>query len=634
MIHYDKNVNVVIQTLIRYGYSQQSIDWSSKCFKQLKLWLTKQEISSFQDKTAIDWVNSNKVSISYKNFFHSTVQRLIDVYELGNVMRSHLVFYSRILPLDFTKEKNSYISSLKCKFSNRHLRNISDACNRFLGFLCVNDIFSLAEINYHLVILYYKDIMQLNNTPSISSDIVEGFLFYLAEQEVCSYGFGWYLFYYRSSKNPFDENFTPNQVIELSKGYTNCQYTVSHLRQDIPIFLEMLNRYHYSRSMINTSEMTLKLLFIVFDMTDSCYSSSIAKIWISAEGRRLFKSSFVMARRCIELYEDFIATKQINPHKLWKHSPSKFDLLPKWCQTAVKDFMEQKIREGKKYKTAFDYGRAVCRFCQFLSDKGLTDFNSISPELIKEFNLQDAHKSARGKCEYNRIIRKFIIFLFNQGLHSHKNLYMALPSGYAPRERIVSILTEDEKKQIQLYKQKSQSPLELRDVAICEIGLKMGLRSIDIVNLKLSDIDWKSHTICFMQAKTKVEIKLPMSNSVGNAIYKYIKYGRPSVVKSPNIFLKTRAPYGPVGPAVCRQAMARIIFKESVRGYKFHTLRRTFASDLLKNGAKTSIIADALGHSNMDTVHRYLHTDEEKMRLCPLSLNETNLLGEGDFFYE
>jgi site-specific recombinase XerD len=131
-----------------------------------------------------------------------------------------------------------------------------------------------------------------------------------------------------------------------------------------------------------------------------------------------------------------------------------------------------------------------------------------------------------------------------------------------------------------------------------------------------------------IQSKTRVEIWLPMSISVGNAIYRYIKEGRPSVIDDSHVFLKARAPYGLISPAVCRHAMERVLPERNILGSKFHVTRRTFATDLLKKGTKTSMIADALGHSNIGTIHKYLSLDEERMRLCSLSLTEIGLMSD------
>lgn len=629
MTHYDKNVSVVIQSLVRYGYAQKSIDWSNRCFKQLKHWFSKQKIPSFQESEAFHWVEGDEIGIRYKRSYRSAVQRLADVYETGNVLRSHLFFYSRILPSGFAGARDGYLSSIEKEFSVRQLRNISDACNRFLGFLCVNGISSLCEISYSTMLLYYQDMAQVNRTPGVPADIVEGFMLYLAEQGICSYGLGWYMFYWRSGKNPYSVKFTHGLACELSDDGAQHQYAADQMRREIPPFLEALQKYQYSSPVLGSSEAALRLLFIILDASGVHYSTALADSWIASEGRRLFKSSFGMARRGVELFDEYIKNGAITPYKWRKRSPSGVDLLPGWCRTAVARFMEQRIKEGRSPKTVTGHGHACTKLCQFLIEKGITGFDAMTPGIIKEFNLQDHHKTAKGKNSFNGMIRRFLMFLYREGFYGQPNLHFAIPGSSASRERIVDILTEDEKKQIQFHKEKSSLPLELRDAAIVELGLKMGLRGKDVINLKLSDIDWKNHTIRLIQSKTAVEVRLPMSNSVGNAIYRYLKEGRPSVMEVSHVFLKTRAPFGPVSSSVCRHAMERVLPGRDIPGSKFHATRRTFATDLLKRGTNTSMIADALGHSDIGTVHKYLSLDEERMRLCPLSLTEVGLMLDG-----
>lgn len=628
MIHFNENTTIVIKTIGRYGYSQQAIEWSNDCFAKLKLRLEEQKIQVFSSDKALDWVEGECVPSRYKHFFSSAIRRLIDVYRTGAVMRIHLVFYSRILPPDFVEVKEGYLSSIEREFSKRQLRNISDVCNRFLGFLYVNYIDSLSKISYSTMLLYYQEIVQVNRTPIIPADIVEGFMFYLAKQGICSYGLGWYMYYYRSEKEPYSVNFTHDHVCELSENSTQYNYTANQMREKIPLFHEVLRKYQYSKPVLLTSETALKLLFIILDMSNVHYSTTLADSWIASEGQRLFKSSFAMARRGIELFDEYIKSGTIDPCKWRKRSPSEVDLLPEWCRIAVVHFIEKRTKEGRSPKVVSDDGYASAKLCQFLIEKEVVGFNLMTPEIIKEFNLHDHHRSTRGKNTLNGIIRKFLVFLYREGFYNQPNLHLALPSGSVSRERIVDVLTADEKKRIQRHKEKSILPLELRDSAIIEIGLKMGFRGHDIINLKLSDIDWKSHTIRFIQSKTSVEICLPMSNSVGNAIYRYMKEGRPIVMDDPHVFLKTRAPFGPIGPSVCRHAMERILPERNIPGSKFHVTRRTFATDLLKKGTKTSMIADALGHSDIGTIHKYLSLDEERMRLCSLSLTELGLMSD------
>lgn len=76
-------------------------------------------------------------------------------------------------------------------------------------------------------------------------------------------------------------------------------------------------------------------------------------------------------------------------------------------------------------------------------------------------------------------------------------------------------------------------------------GLRLGLRSSDVVNLKLADINWKNKTIFIIQQKTRASITLPLQNDVGNALYAYIKNGRPCVEPLFE-FISHKTPYSKV----------------------------------------------------------------------------------------
>ena len=77
------------------------------------------------------------------------------------------------------------------------------------------------------------------------------------------------------------------------------------------------------------------------------------------------------------------------------------------------------------------------------------------------------------------------------------------------------------------YRISASTPMELRDIAIVLLGLRMGMRSVDICKLMISDISWKDQTISFVQQKTGVFVALPMPTDVGNSLYRYIIEGRP-----------------------------------------------------------------------------------------------------------
>lgn len=123
---------------------------------------------------------------------------------------------------------------------------------------------------------------------------------------------------------------------------------------------------------------------------------------------------------------------------------------------------------------------------------------------------------------------------------------------------------------------------------------------------------------------------LPMPTDVGNAIFRYIMEERRE--KSvPQLFLRARAPYVPVGSGACTQALEKALPDRDVAGSGFHVTRKTFATGLLRAGTGVDVVADVLGHRGTGAVHRYLSLDDDRMLMCPMSLQD---YGIGGWDYE
>ena len=103
--------------------------------------------------------------------------------------------------------KKGYAASQEGAMAGRTLGNLSDCCNRFLGFLCINGIRSPADISYHILDQYMFDVNQTIRTSCQVERYVEGLLFYMAELGQCSYGLGWYVHFARHGKVPVGDDF-------------------------------------------------------------------------------------------------------------------------------------------------------------------------------------------------------------------------------------------------------------------------------------------------------------------------------------------------------------------------------------------------------------------------------------------
>lgn len=177
------------------------------------------------------------------------------------------------------------------------------------------------------------------------------------------------------------------------------------------------------------------------------------------------------------------------------------------------------------------------------------------------------------------------------------------------------MLSDGQLQRINTFRAEHKEPVELCDIAIVLLGVRMGLRAYDILALKFQDIDWKDRQISIVMKKTKTQITLLMPVEVGNAVYSYITSGRPKT-STEHIFIRSKAPYGKLTGKVCTKALYRILpERKDIKGSGFHVTRRTFATNLLRNHAGIDDVMDALGHRDPTSVMKYLLLDDERSRI-------------------
>jgi len=264
---------------------------------------------------------------------------------------------------------------------------------------------------------------------------------------------------------------------------------------------------------------------------------------------------------------------------------------------------------------------ACTRFLLYLQSQEIVDPDQINPAIIKAYHKQAEHRTVEGKNAYIRRVRGFLRYLASLGLVP-VTLELALPVEKAGRVSIVKTLSREQIDTITQYGRASRTPSELRNTAMALLALRMGLRSVDICNLRLSNISWESAKISIVQSKTGKPLTLPFPVEVGNALARYILEGRPHCDVH-HVFITLKRPYiGLSHGCSCYHAATVILGKKGsdpeVRG--LHVARKTFASRLLEAENPVPMISAALGHVGDSTIDEYLATDGNRMRQCAIGL--------------
>lgn len=221
-------------------------------------------------------------------------------------------------------------------------------------------------------------------------------------------------------------------------------------------------------------------------------------------------------------------------------------------------------------------------------------------------------------------LRCFLSYLEEKGV-TQKHLSLAVPSSGARKTLVIPTITFQEEQGILSVTARSTA-MGKRNYAMLLLALRTGLRSIDIANLKLLDIKWKTGTIEIVQEKTGRPLILPLLDEVGNAIADYILNGRTDSKES-YVFLRTQAPFQKLSRhSACYAVSCKIMHDAGIRQGDnerkgFHCLRHSLAARMLAQEVPLPVISSILGHGNPESTMTYLSTDLEHLRLCALSLD-------------
>jgi len=137
-----------------------------------------------------------------------------------------------------------------------------------------------------------------------------------------------------------------------------------------------------------------------------------------------------------------------------------------------------------------------------------------------------------------------------------------------------------------------------------------GLRSQEVSNMKISDIDFERKTIHIRQSKYKKDRIVPLSDYMAKGLKRYL------AVENPHIWLlngkDSDGRYSSKGLSwVMREALKKAGIKKEV---SLHTLRHSYATHLLEDGVNILLIRKLLGHAKIETTMIYLHVAQ-----CPIA---------------
>jgi len=193
-------------------------------------------------------------------------------------------------------------------------------------------------------------------------------------------------------------------------------------------------------------------------------------------------------------------------------------------------------------------------------------------------------------------------------------------------EGVPSVLDRDQIVAVLERAKKDETSAGLRDHAILQLLATYGLRSGEIRNLRIEDIDWRTGAIHVRHHKTQVSTLLPLMEPVGEAVLAYLRSGRP-MTDVREIFLRTRAPYRKLDKLY--SVVRRRLRDAGVQPHGKcgpHIFRHACAVEMLRLAVPQKVIGDVLGHRSTGATAPYLKLATEDLRAIALDVPGTEVL--------
>ena len=272
----------------------------------------------------------------------------------------------------------------------------------------------------------------------------------------------------------------------------------------------------------------------------------------------------------------------------------------------------ENYRNYLKYERAYSdntvgaYMNDLNKYEEFLKKDILeSDTEDLEKYLKYIKNLESttvAHKITSIKSYFNYNIKREIVSVNPADKVSRPKLTKHLPE-YLTEEEVGKLLDVE-----------VRSPYDYRNKTILELLYSSGIRISELVNIKTPNYDSEECLIRIMGKGSKERI-VPLGDYAINIMNDYMNNYRPLINKKHTdyVFVNNR------GDKISRQFIFKVIKKEALKkGIKKdispHTLRHTFATHLLKNGADLRIIQELLGHENISTTQIYTHVTNNKLK--------------------
>ena len=279
----------------------------------------------------------------------------------------------------------------------------------------------------------------------------------------------------------------------------------------------------------------------------------------------------------------------------------------------IKKFLDYlNYEKNYSFNTIIGYQNHIELFNDFLKNKGITSFKDVSYNIIRNYinYLYEKKYSAKSICNHISSLRSFFKFLKNNEYIS-LNPILLIENPKLEKKLPKYLYYEDIEKILNIPD--LSTDVGIRDALILELLYVSGIRVSELVNIKISNIDFNNQKIKIIGKGNKERIVM-YGCKCKKLLNDYLKV-RNNFIKDDNEYLLLGVKGKQINDRMVRTIINNLAIKAGLNlKISPHTFRHTFATHMLNEGADLRSVQELLGHENLSTTTIYTHVTNERLR--------------------
>ncbi|MBV5137005.1 site-specific tyrosine recombinase XerD [Staphylococcus chromogenes] len=272
------------------------------------------------------------------------------------------------------------------------------------------------------------------------------------------------------------------------------------------------------------------------------------------------------------------------------------------------------IEKGLSENTIAAYRRDLNHYLNYLAAQKISNLDFIDRQIVQQWFgvLHDEGRSTKSIARFTSTIRSFHQFALREKYAAKDPTVLIETPKY--ERKLPDVLSIDEIDLLLTTPEISKNN-GYRDRTMLELLYATGIRVSELINIEVEDVNLLMGFVKVFGKGNKERI-IPLGETVIELLKTYIENVRPQLLKKQvthTLFLNMQ------GKPLTRQGIWKIIKQTGAKAgiqkrLTPHTLRHSFATHLLENGADLRAVQEMLGHSDISTTQLYTHVSKTQIR--------------------